>query len=123
MKKVKMRTKSDCLVACIAMFSKRDYDHVYSGLLGSTKRQLEDDCGMELLDCFHYLNDLGLKISITRGYPKKGISSILCLQLGGGCAHAVFWDGKEIIDPEYDHVTHLVEMASSKPHIILTRGD
>lgn len=96
---VHQRGRFDCTVACMAMFLDRSYEDVVAMGEKLLPGWNIDQAGS--LSLIHAICErLGTPV-VTSRYFVDGAPQILCLMNGApdGFHHAVFWNGRELFDP------------------------
>lgn len=93
---IQQRTDQDCVIACLAMYTGADYGDVLANVNRHGKG------GVCLHDAVAYLRKTGFELARRTVWffeSHKAIMDVPSLNAIGGM-HAIYWDGKEIFDPQ-----------------------
>ncbi len=110
---VQQRNDSDCVIACLAMWTGRDYDEVAASVVRLNG-------GVCLWEAVTYLRSVGQQArrSIWWFHTHRAILDLPSVNFVGGM-HAVYWDGEQIFDPNQGRPGRLVwtrELLTARPN-------
>jgi hypothetical protein len=101
---VPQRGNWDCVLASVAMWTKKTYEEVMGVFekLGYSYRHLDSQQGCSSVESYKLLKKVGVEpFVIDEAFGSvPGMLSLPSLNRRGG-AHAVFYDGRNIYDPQY----------------------
>lgn len=96
---VQQRADNDCVIACVAMWTERGYERVAEKLKAGSL-----DCAVDYLKKEHGWN---VHRHVQWYEYKPAILDVPSLNIPGG-KHALFWDGRNLFDPNSGRPGRLV---------------